>query len=96
MEWDEDSQNVWNISFTQVLYEYVGGGSLRGYIERGQTLPLEQIHFYACQLLNALAYLHSKSIIHKDLRVRYIQIFLTSEVFLNLVVLVNFVCKYKL
>ena len=52
----------------QVLVEYVGGGDLSLHLRSG-GLPLEQLREYTQQLVEALAYLHGKAVVHKDLRV---------------------------
>lgn len=54
--------------YLQVLVEYVGGGDLSLRLRSG-GLPLEQLREYTQQLVEALAYLHGKAVVHKDLRV---------------------------
>ena len=51
--------------------EYVGGGDLSLRLRNG-GLPLEQLREYTQQLVEALAYLHGKHVVHKDLRVSFI------------------------
>ena len=51
--------------------EYVGGGDLSLRLRDG-GLPLEQLREYTQQLVEALAYLHGKHVVHKDLRVSFI------------------------
>ena len=51
--------------------EYIGGGDLSLRLRDG-GLPLEQLREYTQQLVEALAYLHSKHVVHKDLRVSVI------------------------
>ena len=51
-----------------MLLEYVGGGDLSVHLRSG-GLPLGQLHEYTQQLLEALCYLHGKSVVHKALRV---------------------------
>ncbi|PFX13713.1 Eukaryotic translation initiation factor 2-alpha kinase 4, partial [Stylophora pistillata] len=51
----------------QVLSEYVGGGDLSLYLRKG-GLPVAQLREYTQQLLEALCYLHSRAVVHKDLR----------------------------
>ncbi|CAH3159577.1 unnamed protein product [Pocillopora meandrina] len=51
----------------QVLSEYVGGGDLSLHLRKG-GMPVAQLREYTQQLVEALCYLHSKSVVHKDLR----------------------------
>ncbi|XP_048580135.1 eIF-2-alpha kinase GCN2-like isoform X3 [Nematostella vectensis] len=51
----------------QVVMEYVGGGDLRMQLRNG-GLPIDRIREYTCQLLEALWYLHGKSVVHKCLK----------------------------
>ena len=53
----------------KVLVEYVGGGDLILRLRSG-GLPLQELREYTQQLVEALAYLHGKHVVHKDLRVR--------------------------
>ena len=64
----------------QVLSEFVGGGSATQYMHRQQPVDLSNLHKCTTQTLRALAYLHSKSITHKDLRVSVVFI---EEIFSN-------------
>ena len=58
----------------QVLVEYVGGGDLGLHLRSG-GLPLAQLREYTQQLVEALCYLHGKSVVHKDLRVSVMQMY---------------------
>lgn len=51
----------------QVLVEYVGGGDLSLRL-RGGGLPVQELREYTQQLVEAIAYLHGKHLVHKDLR----------------------------
>lgn len=51
----------------QVLVEYIGGGDLSLRLRNG-GLPLQELREYTQQLAEALAYLHGKHVVHKDLR----------------------------
>ena len=54
--------------FLQVLSEYVGGGDLSLHLKKG-GMPVAQLREYTQQLVEALCYLHSRAVVHKDLRV---------------------------
>ena len=56
--------------------EYVGGGDLSLRLRNG-GLPLQELREYTQQLAEALAYLHGKHVVHKDLRVRAMDNFVT-------------------
>ena len=56
--------------------EYVGGGDLSLRLRNG-GLPLQELREYTQQLAEALAYLHGKHVVHKDLRVRAMANFVT-------------------
>ena len=53
----------------QLLSEYVGGGSLVMWIKNSRPMPLDLLRQYTKEMLDGLQYLHSKSILHGDLRV---------------------------
>ena len=63
----------------QVLVEYVGGGDLSLRLRSG-GLPVQELREYTKQLVEAIAYLHGKHVVHKDLRVNsYKDIFLALK-----------------
>lgn len=51
------------------MTEFVAGSSLLKEIETGCGVPMATVRDYCQQLLDVLAYLHGKSIMHKDLKV---------------------------
>ena len=61
---------IWQHS-VKVLLEYVGGGDLQHYVESDgqQKIALDVLRAYTIQLLDALTFLHSKDMVHRDIRV---------------------------
>jgi len=51
-----------------LVTEYIEGEDLASRIERAGQLPEAQVVTWAAQLLDALAYCHSQSIIHRDIK----------------------------
>ena len=65
-------------SIINVVMEYADGGSLFHHIQRAKApFPESQILSYAVQLLLALQHMHSKNILHRDMKSR--NIFLTKS-----------------
>lgn len=50
------------------IIEFVGGGDLMYHMQRQRRLPEEHARFYAAEISLALNYLHSNSIIYRDLK----------------------------
>ncbi|KAM9294477.1 eIF-2-alpha kinase GCN2 [Gastrophryne carolinensis] len=50
-----------------IVVEYVNGSKLSSFLEREIQVPVDQLRHYASQLLSALDYLHSNSVVHKVL-----------------------------
>lgn len=61
------------------VMEYVSGGDLMLHIQRRQ-FTLRQAKFYACEVLLALEYFHSKGIIYRDLKLDNILLTLDGHV----------------
>ncbi len=63
---------VYNTAITDSLkyfvMEYVEGITLKSHIEHRGALPEREILYYASQILSALEYIHSKSIVHCDIK----------------------------
>jgi classical protein kinase C/novel protein kinase C epsilon type len=59
--------------------EYVSGGDLMLHIQKKQ-FTLRQAKFYACEVLLALQYFHSKGIIYRDLKLDNILLTLDGHV----------------
>ena len=61
------------------VMEYVSGGDLMLHIQKKQ-FTLRQAKFYACEVLLALQYFHSKGIIYRDLKLDNILLTLDGHV----------------
>lgn len=63
---------VYNTAITSSIkyfvMEYVEGITLKSHIEHRGALPEREILYYASQILSALDYIHSKSIVHCDIK----------------------------
>nr|XP_006824933.1 PREDICTED: eukaryotic translation initiation factor 2-alpha kinase 4-like [Saccoglossus kowalevskii] len=66
-----------NCIIIEVLMEYIGGGTLATFIDNGTPVQLESLRHYAIDILESLQYLHSKGVVHKDLKAS--SIFIDSE-----------------
>ncbi len=51
-----------------LLFEYVPGGELFSILKREGNLTNDHARYYAAQIASALGYLHSKSIVYRDLK----------------------------
>ncbi|KAI3650464.1 hypothetical protein MP228_003945 [Amoeboaphelidium protococcarum] len=58
----QDSRNVY------ILLEYVPGGDLFSHLRRAGRFSNEVARFYAAEIASAIAYIHSKSIVYRDLK----------------------------
>lgn len=58
-----------NICF---IMEFASGGELRGYVERHASLGEEEARIFFKQIVRAVHYIHSKKIIHRDLKLENI------------------------
>jgi serine/threonine protein kinase len=74
------SQDMYTID---VLLEYAPGGSLKNILGKYYPLEMEIIKTYSKQLLNALDYLHSNFIVHRDLKSANILISFSGELKLS-------------
>lgn len=54
--------------FLYMLLEYVCGGELFSYLRNSVRFPNETANFFAAEIVSALEYLHSHSIIYRDLK----------------------------
>ena len=50
------------------VMEYIDGITLKEYIKRKRILPAREILDLSCQILSALAHIHSKNIVHCDIK----------------------------
>jgi len=62
----EDADNV------VFIMEFAPGGELRHYVERRVFLPEEECRVFFKQMVRAIHYVHSKKIIHRDLKLENI------------------------
>ncbi|GIU82584.1 MAG: hypothetical protein KatS3mg006_1648 [Pyrinomonadaceae bacterium] len=68
-----------------LVSEYISGDTLSDVVEKSnKSLPLEWVVFWADQLLEALAYLHSRfpPIVHRDIRPENLKLSKNQDVFL--------------
>lgn len=56
------------------VMEYVNGGELFFHLSRERLFSEARTRFYACQIILALDYLHTRGIIYRDLKVGLLQI----------------------
>eukprot|EP00928_Gymnodinium_smaydae_P018244 TRINITY_DN16951_c0_g1_i1.p1 TRINITY_DN16951_c0_g1~~TRINITY_DN16951_c0_g1_i1.p1 ORF type:complete len:480 (+),score=98.09 TRINITY_DN16951_c0_g1_i1:337-1776(+) len=54
------------------IMEFASGGELRGYVERHKFLSEEESRLFFKQIVRAVHYVHSKKIIHRDLKLENI------------------------
>jgi MAP/microtubule affinity-regulating kinase len=54
------------------IMEYAAGGELRGYVEKHASLSEEESRTFFKQMVRAVHYIHSKKIIHRDLKLENI------------------------
>lgn len=57
-----------------IYVEYLPGGELRKKLYKTGPLPIGKVKAYGKQILEGLAYLHSKQIIHRDLKCQNIML----------------------
>jgi len=55
-------------SFLYMLFPYVVGGELFSYLRRAGRFPAATTLFYSAEIVSALEYLHSLSVIYRDLK----------------------------
>ena len=51
-----------------LILDYEGGGTLQYHLRRKNRFRESEVLFYACQMILALEYLHSKKVIYRDLK----------------------------
>ena len=67
-------ESVETLTKISLVVEYGGEQSLLEFIKRQFPLKVAQIRDIATQLIKALCYLHSKSIVHRDIKLQNILI----------------------
>ena len=53
--------------YEYMVFEYLSGGTLAGYLKQRGPLPVEMLLKFGRQLCRGLSHLHSKGLIHRDL-----------------------------
>lgn len=64
-------KGVWYDSVSNhicMFMQYVGGGSLTSFVKKFKPLPPDVVRTWTKQLLSGLSYLHTKKIIHRDVK----------------------------
>ncbi len=51
-----------------LVFEYIENGSLTGILEKFGAFPETLVAAYTSQILNGLAYLHEKGLVHRDIK----------------------------
>ena len=67
-------ESVETLTKISLVVEYGGEQSLLEFIKRQFPLKVAQIRDIATQLIKALCYLHSKSIVHRDIKLQNVLI----------------------
>ena len=55
--------------FLYMMFPFVAGGELFSYLRTTGRFSINTAHFYAVEIVSALEYLHSLSIVYRDLKV---------------------------
>ena len=55
-------------TFIYFLFEYICGGELFSFLRQQIRFPLDTVKFYACQMVLAIEFLHSKDIVYRDIK----------------------------
>ncbi len=61
-DWGEDEQAPY------LVLEYLGGGSLRGMLDRGRLLTPSQVLMVGLEAARGLDYAHRRSLVHRDIK----------------------------
>ncbi|XP_075653696.1 mitogen-activated protein kinase kinase kinase 5-like isoform X2 [Castanea sativa] len=55
-------------SWFRIYLEYVPGGSIKKYTEDNGAIPESDVRWFTTHILSGLDYLHSKNIVHRDIK----------------------------
>ena len=51
-----------------LLLDFEGGGNLHYHLQKRSRFKEDEVLFYACEIILALEYLHSKNVVYRDLK----------------------------
>ena len=69
-----------NQKYIMIIIEYVGGGDLLSFVRKRTKLNETQTKFIFRQIIEALQYIHSQNIVHRDIKLDNILIDLSNNV----------------
>jgi len=71
---------IWGDDMSYMIMEYVEGATLKEYMGKGETIPIEKALKYFFQCAKALDYAHQNGVIHRDIKPSNIMISEKDEV----------------
>jgi len=61
-------ESLENSKYLMIVMEYINGGDLRSFVRKKKRIDESTAKFIFRQLIEALEYLHSKNIVHRDIK----------------------------